>query len=204
MLHPDSFYHIYNHANGSENLFRESRNYYFFLDRAKVHLLPYMKLYAYCLMPNHFHLLVRIKSESDIKAIFAGVESFHQLKSSEKDRYLSKKISKSISNLCSSYTQSINKVYQRKGSLFMPNFKSNEIRHENDFCKVVHYIHANPVHHRFVSAIDQWKYSSFHTFLSDRETSLERGYVIEVFGSEKFFRDYHEQPIPAKNVWHDA
>ena len=92
-------------------------------------------------MPNHFHLVGKIKSEEDILANLGFVNG---LTSSQ----IEKKISKCFSNLFSSYTQSFNKLYQRMGSLFIPNMKRKLIEEDAAFCSVVHYVHANPVQAR--------------------------------------------------------
>lgn len=204
MLYPDNFYHIYNHANGRENLFLEERNYYFFLKKLRLYLGPYMNVYAYCLMPNHFHLLVRIKPEEEILKLWESSETFQKLRSIERLNYVEKKISKSLSNLCSSYTQAFNKVYGRKGSLFMPNFKSNIIEDDISFCKIIHYIHANPVHHGFSKAIGDWKYASYRSLLSEKGTDLMRDYVFDIFGNRNQFLNYHKQPVDLKMKWHDS
>lgn len=60
---PDTIYHVYNHGNGNELIFRESENYRFFLKQFKIYISHIAWIYAYCLMPNHFHFLLRIKSE---------------------------------------------------------------------------------------------------------------------------------------------
>lgn len=191
MLHPEHFYHIYNHANGDENLFREERNYYFFLSKVNIYLLPYMKIYAYCLMPNHFHLLVSIRSQHAIAGMFEHSVVYTTLNETEQFEYLYKKISKSVSNLCSSYTQALNKVYGRKGSLFIPNFRSRLVEDDLSFCRLVYYIHYNPVRHGFVSGIGQWKHTSYHALRYDNMTMLEREYVMGLFGGRKGFEDYH-------------
>lgn len=67
-LLPDCVYHIYNHANGSENLFRNEENYHYFLSKYAEYIFPIADTYAYCLMPNHFHLMVRIRTEKEIMA----------------------------------------------------------------------------------------------------------------------------------------
>lgn len=203
MLQPGSFYHIYNHANGHENLFIEDRNFYFFLQKMRVYLSPCFKIYAYCLMPNHFHLLVCIKTETEIRELFNDSAAFQKLNQTQQVDHLYKKISKGVANLCSCYTQSFNKVYHRKGSLFMPNFKSNLINNEVSFRNVVHYIHANPVHHNFVTDLRLWKFSSFYAILSTKQTTVEREYVLELFGGRKEFDKYHQQRIPSQNTWHD-
>lgn len=65
-LESDKYYHIYNHANGFENVFHCNENYLFFLNKYRFHLLPFFDTYAYCLMPNHFHFLVRVKSREEM------------------------------------------------------------------------------------------------------------------------------------------
>jgi REP element-mobilizing transposase RayT len=66
MLFPSTIYHIYNRANGEENLFRSDENYNFFLDKYFRYIDPVAETFAFVLMPNHFHLMVIIRSESEI------------------------------------------------------------------------------------------------------------------------------------------
>lgn len=66
MLLPSTYYHVYNRANGLENIFVEERNFDFFLDKWKLYINPIADSYAWCLMPNHFHFLVKIKSEEEL------------------------------------------------------------------------------------------------------------------------------------------
>ncbi len=63
-LQPDTSYHIFNHANGFENIFRHEANYYFFLEKYWKYIGPIAETYAWCLMPNHFHLVVRIRKRA--------------------------------------------------------------------------------------------------------------------------------------------
>jgi putative transposase len=203
-MKPGNFYHLYNHANGSESLFAEEKNYYFFLELMAKHILPSSKIFAYTLMPNHFHLLVQIKNEEELAIQFEQkIKSKLILPANEAppfnlQDFLIKKANKPYSNLFNSYTQSFNKVYARKGSLFMQNMKTQEITDDNSFCKVVHYIHTNPVHHRFVKALGIWPHTSYKIFLSNGPTKLERDYVLDMFGGLNQFIKYHEQPIDPK------
>ena len=66
----ECFYHIYNQGNNKENLFSNDGNYLFFLQQLVKYLLPYLKFYTYCLMPNHFHLLVQVREKEEIMRIF--------------------------------------------------------------------------------------------------------------------------------------
>jgi len=68
-LQPDSSFHIFNHANGFENVFKHEANYYFFMDKYWKYIGPIAETYAYCLMPNHFHLVIRIRKREAIEEL---------------------------------------------------------------------------------------------------------------------------------------
>ncbi|HYK75332.1 MAG TPA: transposase [Daejeonella sp.] len=188
-MEPGKFYHIYSHANGSENLFRSVENYRFFLKRYSHFTSSIADTYAYCLMPNHLHFLIRIKEEKDLEETFGKFETFQKLEW---------RISKQFSNLFSSYTQAYNKVFQRKGSLFIPNFKYKAVSSDAYLRTVLQYIHSNPVHHDFVNSIHDWPWSSYHTFLSQKPTSLKRNEVLDWFGGTKAYNVSHSQTSPIK------
>lgn len=192
---PSEKYHLFNHANGRENIFIESKNYAFFLQKLAIHILPVCKLFSYCLMPNHFHLVLEVRSEEELVLLWQNQSAKNRLNQID----LEHKISKSFGNFFSSYTQSFNKVYNRKGSLFIPSMKMENITNDNYFCKVIHYTHANPVHHGFTKTIEDWLHSSFRIFFSTSSTKLERDYVLDMFGGLNAFIKYHQQPIDLKS-----
>ena len=70
ILVPEAVYHVYTHANGFENLFNSEENYRFFLKKYVHHIYPIAETYAYCLMPNHLHLMIRIRSEKKFWNIY--------------------------------------------------------------------------------------------------------------------------------------
>ncbi len=199
-MQPKTYYHIYNHANGFENLFRSQENYRYFMQRWIKYIEPVADTYVYCLMPNHIHFLIQTKSEKDVST---------NLKYSEalpfgKFGTFQKVVSKQFANLFSSYTQAYNKMYQRRGSLFVPNFKRQEVPSDKDLTAVAHYIHSNPVHHGFVKSIDLWKWSSYQTLLSTKPTRLARDETISWFGNQNFFLSMHQQAIELKEKeWND-
>ncbi len=166
------FYHIYNRANGSEILFKEERNFYFFMQKYKQHIHPQVSTLAYCLMPNHFHLLI-----------------------STGDHKQAQGLSKSFSNMFSAYTQSYNKVYKRTGSLFQKNFKRKRVDSELYLKKLINYIHFNPVIHGFTNAPGQWKYSSYNAILKQHNTAINCALVIELFDDINNFRYMHQHPM---------
>src|SRR5690554_5148841 len=187
MLIFEKYYHIYNHANGNENLFREQKNYEYFLEKYKQHISPIAETIVWCLMPNHFHLLVKIKTEEEIVSTSSLTSSsstfpkFQTLEKLEKSRKLEKLkkletleaksnfLSKQFANFFSSYTQSFNKVYGRRGSLFLKNFKRKEVIDENYLRNLILYIHLNPVKHGFTNEILDWKWHSYRLFPAQEE-----------------------------------
>ena len=98
---PGSTYHLYNHANGRENLFVETKNYYFFLEKLSFHVLPVAEIYAYCLMPNHFHMLIKIRNQKELIEYFSRKNEATEgttLPATFDEQLLVKKISKAFSN----------------------------------------------------------------------------------------------------------
>jgi REP element-mobilizing transposase RayT len=188
MLHTETFYHIYNHANGIENLFIEDKNYPFFIQKYILHIEPIASTYAYCLMPNHFHFLIKIKEEKIIR----NIPKFKDIDTS----LIPYQISKSFANLFSSYTQAYNKVYKRRGSLFLKNFKYKEINNEKYLFNLLFYIHKNPIHHGFVMNLEDWQYSSYHSYLhSSNNNFIETEYFLNEFSSVENFIKFHQQNI---------
>lgn len=188
MLNPSTYYHIYNHANGDDNLFREAKNYSFFLSKYHLHIDPIAETIAWCLMPNHFHLLVRIKDEVDLKRDFPKFRTLENLYPEEKEIQLSYLLSKQFANLFSSYTQSFNKVYQRRGSLFQKNFRRKEIDNQNYLFQLILYIHLNPIKHGFTHQLSDWEWSSFQSF-----STLQIRLSNELFGTAENYEKTHEE-----------
>lgn len=158
MLQFSTYYHIFNHANGDDNLFREEKNYSFFLNKYHQHIDPIANTVAWCLMPNHFHLLVKIKREAEVASTFPKFQTL------ERFEERSKFVSKQFSNFFSSYSQAFNKVYNRRGSLFIKNFKRKEIQSDEYLKTLILYIQLNPVKHGFVSKNTDWQWTSFNEF----------------------------------------
>ena len=173
-LENGKYYHIYNRGINSDILFKENDNYEYFLRLYDTHIDPIAETYAWCLMKNHFHFLVRIKDVDEIDT--------------------EKKIqpSQSFSNLFNAYTKAFNKSYNRHGSLFERPFRRKEINHNKYFQNVIAYIHNNPVHHNICDHPLNYPWSSYITCLSDKPTKLKRKEVIEIFEDLENFKYVHE------------
>lgn len=167
VLKPGHFYHIFNKGNNDELLFIEEDNYNYFLSLIKKHLLSVCDIYSYCLLSNHFHLLVRTKDEIE-----------------------DAKISQAFSNLFNAYSKAFNKKYNRTGSLFKVRFKRKLVTNETYLKQLIVYINLNPIYHRLVNTISEIKHSSITSLLSDKTTLLKRIEVIDYFNDRDNFL-YH-------------
>jgi len=94
--------------------------------------------------------------------------------------------------LFSSYTQSYNKVFRRKGSLFIKNFQRKPVKSEAYFTSLVQYIHRNPLHHGFCDKIEDWNWSSYHSLLCTKRTLLERDELMDWYGNIPHFVEAHK------------
>lgn len=195
LLESDRYYHIYNHANGSDDIFTNDENYHFFLKKYEEYINPIADTYAYCLMPNHFHLLVKTKDENDIGAVYNHTHNPHNLTGFQNLSGYEKFISKQFSNLFNSYTKALNKQTRRIGSLFQRPFKRKNINNEQYLKQLIIYIHTNPVHHGFTENTASWKYSSYNSILSNDKTNLKCKEVISLFDGRKNFIAVHSFTI---------
>lgn len=199
-LLPNQVYHVYNHANGEDQLFREPDNYRFFLDKYAYHIHPIAETFAYCLLPNHLHLMIKIRSEEVLFDIFKEKLALSPDRISDKDLQgfqniggLSRYLSQSFSNLFNAYTKAFNKKYDRRGSLFQPNFKRKHISNPGYYKNLLAYIHWNLIHHGLVNDVDDWLYSSWHAYTSEKPTRIARQQALQWFQDKETFFAFHRE-----------
>ncbi|TDP03689.1 transposase [Flavobacterium sp. 245] len=181
------YYHIYNRGNNKENIFVEEKNYNYFLEKLKKYIVPIADIYAYCLLKNHFHIVLRIKEREDTPEKFKG------------------KIHLPFSNLFNSYSKSINKSYNRSGSLFQEHLQRNRIENENYLKQLIIYVHLNPIKHKFTEDFENYLHSSYRSYLTDKQSSIDRQFILELFddlGNFKFCHD--ERRIIYEGVLNDV
>jgi putative transposase len=186
-------YHVYTHANGSENLFRLDENYRYFLQRYSAYIEPVAVTYAYCLMPNHLHLMIQIRSEEKLLAFVRTKKNQPTLQGFQTLGEFSNVVSRQFSHLFNAYTQAYNKSYRRRGSLFIPNFKRKKVEGDNYFTQLIAYIHNNPVKHGFAKNLFDWPHSSIHAYLSDKPSRLDREYMGGWWGNREALLKFHRE-----------
>ena len=187
-------YHIYNQGNNKENIFYSIENYLLFLSKIREYVLPHVHIIAWCLMPNHFHLMVEIK-----------VSDTHPMTSSH--RMSKNTLNQALAILLRSYTRAINKQQNRTGSLFRqktkaecitkidnitPSFYNADygasmytIHPEEEYPQVCfNYIHLNPVKAGLVGKAEDWEFSSFRDYCRLRDGKLINKDLAKRFNME--------------------
>jgi REP element-mobilizing transposase RayT len=181
-LQHEQFYHIYNRGINGEPLFLEERNYRYFLRLWARHIEPIADAYAYCLLSNHFHFLVRIKEEQADPIANQGFDEIGPVLVP----------SRQFNNLFIAYAKAFNKAYQRTGGLFESPFKRRLVEDDRYFATLVAYIHRNPQKHGFVDDFRDWAYSSYHAVLSAQATHIKRAAVLGWFDGSAGFKEAHD------------
>jgi REP-associated tyrosine transposase len=146
----NNFYHIYNRGNNKQIIYFNRDNYLFFLKKIRENLLKHFDVLAYCLMPNHFHILGFSKENIDNQLAI-----------------------RSIAITLSSYTQALNKQNSKTGNLFQRKTKAKAINSETNYLLYcINYIHQNPYKANLVNKIEDWEFSSFRDYIGIRNGTL--------------------------------
>jgi putative transposase len=180
-----NYYHIYNRGNNGIDIFLETENYYHFLRLYAKYIEPIAETFAWCLLKNHFHVLVRIREKEEINTSEFSYSTVDNPKIIDPSRQ--------FSHFFNAYTQAINKRHNRTGSLFERTFERKLVSSEIYFQQLIFYIHNNPVNHGFVEKMSLYPWSSYETIISNKPTRLKRNDVIALFGDAENFIYYHNQ-----------
>ena len=182
---PECFYHIYNRGVNKMNIFIDEQDKKVFLSRLKENLFPELgmnlgkinklnstkihtpyvrkvlpansfSLVAYCIMPNHFHFLIKQNKEISI--------------------------SKLVGKITTSYSKYFNLKYKRVGAIFQDQFKAIHVDDNTYLLWLSEYIHLNPVVAGLVKFAENWKWSSYQEFLNKNKDNLcEKSIILDQF-----------------------
>jgi putative transposase len=196
------YYHVFNQGNARVKVFYKEDNYTYFLKKVDAYLLDFVEVYAFCLMSNHFHMLIKLKEHSEIINKAKGKKELKGYL----ERYMDDGnlpgmvVSEMFRRFFMSYAKAINKQENRTGSLFRKNFKRKKITDLNYLKEVVIYIHRNPQRHGFVNNFSDYPWSSYNRIMEENITKLKRIEVLEWFGDRDSFFSSHlskQQDLPS-------
>ena len=165
---PGHFFHICNRAVGNESLFLKPPDYYSFLDRIENFVIPVAELHAFCLMSNHYHLLVRTREE-------VAPELF----------------TSQMRQLQSTHAKKFNFTNERMGGLFMRPYKRVMIETLPHLITAFWYIHRNPLHHNITRDWESWSYSSYNYYMNNEPGMLTTNFCIDLFGGVEQMQAHH-------------
>ena len=187
-------YHIFNKSCYDIPLFKNKKEFSLFLETVRFYLQPqppvkfskYRKnrkrypfdlskrlvtVICFCLMPNHFHFLLKQEVKDGIK--------------------------KFIQRVCNSYSHYFNSKYQTGGSLFKGNFKAVRVENDTQLLHLSRYIHLNPVTAYLVNHPEDYFFSSYLEYIGERKSDfLDPSLVLDQFSST---RDYKEFVLSRKD-----
>ncbi len=177
---PGGYYHIYNRGARQGSIFREPANYLFVLGRMKQYAKALsVSVIAYCLMPTHYHFLLRQDGEQP--AGFLPQRVFN------------------------SYTKAYNKRYEQSGTLFEHRYRAKTIQTGAYLLHLCRYIHANPVKDGLVADPTDWPYSNYLEWTGERDGSLvDRDFVREQFGEGAAYRAFVLEYLLTRNLPEDV
>ena len=174
------YYHIFNRGVNRQKIFFTNDNYFYFLRLMAKHLLQHTDMLAYCLLANHFHLVIRVKEEVENDAASYSNEEMGGL------------VSRQFQKLFIAYAMAINNQENRTGNLFEPKFKRLEIDDEDYLKFVIFYVHNNPERHGVCGDYKSYYFSSYKALSSNASTKINKSLVYDIYGDRDNLENYHK------------
>lgn len=208
------YYHIFNRGINRNPIFFTESNYTYFLILMKRYFIGYLDVLVFCLLHNHFHLVVKVKDELELRKRSHSTEKI----GNDSDTYIEKEkrpglyeseniqtgsvklkneeeigklVTRQLRRLFISYAMAINRQENRVGSLFDPKFKRLEITTQKYLEYAIFYVHYNPEKHGYTNDFKEYKFCSYKAILSKGKTNLDREFLLELFGGKDEFINYH-------------
>ena len=180
-LLPGSTYHICTKANGSDFLFRDDRDYFYFMQKMKLRLTEAWEILAYSLLPDEIHFVVRIA-----KAEIDGEVVDH---------------STLLSHLLNGYVQHYNHRYSRSGSLLNRSFRRKLISKDEELKETICKIHNLPLMRKLVNHSHKWKFSSCRQ-IKERTGDKRVSEIRKLFGGKKKYDEDHDADhVKVSDLW---
>ena len=176
--YPGAFYHITSRGNARQDIFKTKKDFIDFLIILKENIERYnWKCYAYCLMSNHYHLLIKT---------------------------LDPNLSQGMRQLNGVYTQKFNYNHKTIGHVFQGRYKAILVDEEKYFYELVRYIVLNPLRAKMVKRPENNSWSSHKEMLVDSEDNvIERDNVLKRFDGLEEYKKYINLGVGDSDVWED-
>jgi putative transposase len=162
-------YHLYNHAVGTEKIFQKDYECRRILADLGKRMPAVSEIYAFCIMSNHMHLMLKVTAEPP-------------------------KFSKALGDVLNAYAKWYNTLNHRMGGVFISPFKRRIVNGTDDLIWLPWYIHRNPLHHRITSDWKGYPWSSFRYYLEPQgaPSFLNTSFLPSQYGSLQQMLFHHE------------
>ncbi len=193
-LEENTYYHIYNRTNNRELLFRSDENYRYFLKLYTKYLRPLCQTYSWCLLPNHFHFLIRVRAMETLLEHIRSLPDTNRLASAVLDGATVSThqiVANAFQKLFTAYAMGFNNAWERSGNLFHRPFKRLLVENEEQLMSTAIYIHTNPKHHKLTTCFEDYSWSSYRNILGRPEVT-EPAYLLQLFGGKDGYVAAHQ------------
>lgn len=185
-------YHVFNRGNKSQTLFFSPENYHYFLSKIEEYIKPHASILAWCLMPSHFHCLIKVENEHLERAAPVKIPRKGGKSSLTAPSYHT--LNHSIASMLRIYTRKVNQEDEKRGPLFHQPTKAlclSDPQFDNDYFRnhfgymdnepllvkdypslCFQFIHSNPVTGKLVENPEDWEFSSYRDYFLAREGDL--------------------------------
>lgn len=166
------YYHIYNRGVSRQALFYCDENYRFLLRRVRQYAETWrVAIIAYCLMPNHYHFVLRQEGEFPL--------------------------SRFVQAVFNSYTKALNAMVGRSGTLFEGPFQAIHLDNETYLLQLCRYVHRNPLDAGLVSDLREWPYSNYLEWTGQRSgTLVDQQFVRHYFPTPEAYEQFVKEGEP--------
>lgn len=155
--YPDAWYHVMNRGRRGENIFEDKKDYLMFLEVLQESIVLFgCRFTAFCLMPNHYHILVQTP-RGNVSRVMRHVNGI--------------------------YTQRFNRCHDFDGQLFRGRFKSVLIEGDSHLLEVLRYIHRNPLRAEISGSVAKYPWSSHHAYVSTtgKQAWIDTDFLLNMF-----------------------
>jgi putative transposase len=205
-------YHILFRSIDGIPLFKTEKEHLFFLEKWKRFTDPVFETWAYSLLDNHTHFIIKVKQQEEVIQMLSDLKEDAKTKvireflEKKEDSQIGPIIERQVNSFMVSYANTYNNIIERKGGLFQQPFRRSLIATETHLQQAIVYVHANAQKHRLVKDFKTHRFNSYHAILERNESIVNSTAVLNFFdGIDKFISIHSEQVAYFyKHQWPDS
>jgi REP-associated tyrosine transposase len=199
---PECYYHVVFRSVDGVMLFHTDENRIYFLQKFSFYFKPVSTCLAYCLLENHVHFIIRVRSLSSLKENILLISPEAQTMSMKKFLenpgcvdIVENVLERQVNSFMVSYANAYNKRFSRKGNLFQSPFRRVEIKEDSHLQQAIIYVHANAQKHKFIKDFKDHRYNSYWEIIKGDCSNVQINEVLHFFGGKEQFIKIHQQQV---------